>query len=47
MEWKKFFLYAQAPRKNGNTSEVLSECAGIIENHGLTTETIYLRGKNY
>ena len=43
---EKVLFICASPRKNGNTSEVLSECAEIIENHGLTTETIYLQGKN-
>ncbi len=32
---EKVLFICASPRKNGNTAEVLSECAEIIENHGL------------
>ncbi len=42
---KVIFINA-SPRKNGNTAQVLSECAEVIEKQGLKTEIINLRGKN-
>ncbi len=41
---EKVLLLCASPRK-GNTAQVLSECARIIEDNGLETETVYLRGK--
>lgn len=41
---EKVLLMCASPRK-GNTAQVLSECARIIEDNGLETETVYLRGK--
>jgi multimeric flavodoxin WrbA len=42
---EKVLFICASPRKEGNTAQVLSECAEVIENLGLETETIYLRGK--
>jgi multimeric flavodoxin WrbA len=42
---EKVLFICASPRKGGNTAQVLSECAEVIENHGLETETVYLRGK--
>ena len=42
---EKVLFICASPRKDGNTAQVLSECAEVIENQGLETETIYLRGK--
>ena len=42
---EKVLFICASPRKDGNTSQVLSECAEVIESQGLETETIYLRGK--
>ena len=42
---KVIFINA-SPRKNGNTAQVLSECAEVIEKQGLKTEIIHLRGKS-
>jgi multimeric flavodoxin WrbA len=42
---EKVLFMCASPRKDGNTAQVLSECAKIIENQGLETETVYLRGK--
>jgi multimeric flavodoxin WrbA len=41
---EKVLLICASPRK-GNTAQVLSECAKVIEDNGLKTETLYLRGK--
>jgi len=41
----KVLLICASPRKNGNTSQVIEECANVIEENGLETETISLRGK--
>lgn len=41
---EKVLLICASPRK-GNTAQVLSECARVIEDNGLETETVYLRGK--
>ena len=43
---EKVLFISASPRKEGNTTQVLSECAEVIENLGLETETIYLRGKS-
>ena len=43
---EKVLFISASPRKNGNTSQVLSKCAEIIENNGLETEIVSLRGKN-
>jgi multimeric flavodoxin WrbA len=42
---EKVLFICASPRKDGNTAQVLSECAKIIEKLGLETETVYLRGK--
>ena len=42
---EKVLFICASPRKDGNTAQVLSECAEVIENQGLETEIIYLRGK--
>ncbi len=42
---EKVLFICASPRKDGNTAQVLSECAKIIEKQGLETETVYLRGK--
>jgi len=41
----KVLLICASPRKNGNTSQVLAECADMIEENGLETETVYLKGE--
>ena len=41
---EKVLLICASPRK-GDTAQVLSECARVIEDNGLETETVYLRGK--
>jgi multimeric flavodoxin WrbA len=43
---EKVLFICASPRKEGNTAQVLSECAEVIENHGLKTEIVYLRGKS-
>ncbi len=43
---EKVLFICASPRKNGNTSLVISKCADIIEKNGLETEVIFLRGKN-
>jgi multimeric flavodoxin WrbA len=43
---EKVLFICASPRKNGNTAQVLSECAEVIEKQGLKTEIIYLRGKH-
>jgi multimeric flavodoxin WrbA len=43
---EKVLFICASPRKEGNTAQVLAECAKVIENQGLETETIYLRGKS-
>jgi len=42
---EKVLFICASPRKEGNTAQVLSECAKSIENRGMKTETVYLRGK--
>ncbi len=42
---EKVLFICASPRKEGNTAQVLSKCAEVIENHGLETEIVYLRGK--
>jgi multimeric flavodoxin WrbA len=41
----KVLLICASPRKNGNTSQVLEACADVIEENGLETETVYLKGE--
>lgn len=45
-QMEKVLFICASPRKEGNTAQVLAECAKVIENQGLETETIYLRGKS-
>ncbi|HHX50350.1 MAG TPA: flavodoxin family protein, partial [Clostridia bacterium] len=42
----KVILLSGSPRAKGNTMQVLSECAGVIEAEGLEAEVISLHGKN-
>lgn len=42
---EKVIFICASPRSGGNTEQVLAECAEMIEEQGLKTETIYLRGK--
>lgn len=42
---EKVIFISASPRRGGNTEQLLAECADIIEENGLKTETIYLRGK--
>jgi multimeric flavodoxin WrbA len=42
----KVILLSGSPRAKGNTMQVLSECAAVIEGEGLETEVISLHGKN-
>jgi len=41
----KVVLLCGSPRPNGNTSQVITECAHVIQEHGLETEIISLAGK--
>jgi multimeric flavodoxin WrbA len=41
----KIALLCGSPRLEGNTAQVLGECAGIFEREGLETETIFLAEK--
>ncbi len=43
---EKVLFICASPRKEGNTAQVLSECAKVIENQGLKTEIVFLRGKS-
>jgi len=43
---EKVLFICASPRKEGNTAQVLAECAKIIKNKGLETEIVYLRGKS-
>lgn len=42
---KKVILICASPRPNGNTYQVLEECASVIEDEGLEVEIIPLIGK--
>jgi multimeric flavodoxin WrbA len=42
---KKVLLIAGSPRKKGNTSQVIAECAKVIEASGVKTEIISFSGK--
>jgi len=41
----KVILLCGSPRPSGNTYQVLEECAGVIEDHGLEVEIIPFVGK--
>jgi len=41
----KVVLLCGSPRPDGNTSQVITECAHVIQEHGLETEIISLAGK--
>jgi multimeric flavodoxin WrbA len=43
---EKVLFICASPRKEGNTAQILLECAEVIENQGLKTEIVYLRGKS-
>jgi len=43
---EKVLFICASPRKNGNTSQVISKCAEVVEKNGLETEVVYLRGEN-
>jgi len=43
---KKVLLLCGSPRPNGNTYQVLEECAGAIENEGLEAEIISFAGED-
>lgn len=43
---EKVLFVCASPRKDGNTAQVLSKCAELIETQGLKTEIVYLRGKS-
>ncbi len=43
---KKVLLLCASPRPNGNTYQVLEECANVIEDEGLEAEIISLVGKD-
>lgn len=43
---EKVLFICASPRKNGNTSQVISKCADVVEENGLETEVVYLRGEN-
>jgi len=42
---KKVILLCGSPKKDGNTAQLLKECARVIEDNGVKTETISLAGK--
>ena len=42
---KKVILLCGSPRKDGNTAQLLKDCARLIEEKGLETEIISLAGK--
>ena len=44
-DYMKVILLNASPRANSNTKIVLEECAREIENEGVETEIISLRGK--
>lgn len=41
----KVILLCGSPRLEGNTAQVLAECAKVIEAEGLETETVLLAEK--
>lgn len=41
----KVLLLSGSPRKKGNTMQVLAECAKVLEDNGIETETVSLAGK--
>jgi len=43
---EKVLFICASPRKEGNTAQVLAECAKVIENQSFKTEIVYLRGKS-
>jgi multimeric flavodoxin WrbA len=43
---KKVILLCGSPRKNGNTAQLLNECAKVIEDNGVEVEIVSLAGKN-
>jgi multimeric flavodoxin WrbA len=43
---EKVLFICASPRKEGNTAQILLESAEVIENQGLKTEIVYLRGKS-
>jgi len=42
---KKVLLIAGSPRKNGNTAQIVAECAKVIEAQGIKTEIVSFAGK--
>ncbi|AEG19226.1 flavodoxin family protein [Methanobacterium paludis] len=44
---KKVLLLCASPRPNGNTYQVLEECADVITDEGLETEIISFAGKEF
>jgi multimeric flavodoxin WrbA len=44
-EQKKILLISGSPRKNGNSAQVIAECARVIRARGVKTETISFSGK--
>ncbi len=42
----KVLLLSGSPRKNGNTMQVMQECAAVIEKEGMEAEVISLAGAN-
>jgi multimeric flavodoxin WrbA len=40
----KVLLVSASPRRNGNTAQLIEECAGIIAQNGLETEIVSLAG---
>ena len=43
---KRVLLLCGSPRPNGNTYQVLNECANVIEDEGLEAEIISFAGRN-
>ncbi|WP_292519086.1 flavodoxin family protein [Methanoculleus sp.] len=46
METRKVVLLCGSPRLEGNTAQVLAECAKVIEREGLEAETVLLAEKH-
>jgi multimeric flavodoxin WrbA len=42
---KKVLLLSGSPRPNGNTAQIVEECARVIQSHGVDTEIVSLAGK--
>jgi multimeric flavodoxin WrbA len=42
---KTVLLLSGSPRPNGNTAQIVEECARVIQSHGVDTEIVSLAGK--